>query len=288
MQNNPKLPPFGVMVASHSHTRDFKTAAHSHSFFCLFYVISGKGFLDITTGNVRKRMELFADSAVLIGPDVTHRVIDKSRNPMTLFVIYFAHTAIGENAWQLNVAPLCQRLISSSGYTAAEVRNRLRKILNEQSQRLAGYETAIVSSLNEILITLLRAAERNVVSDNSSQKRVEAILEHMKQNFSQPYSLPDVAAEIHLSERHFTNLCRKVTGMSFRKYLEELRLERAKELLNTTNMPATAIAFEVGYEELSTFYRAFKSRFSLSPIAYKNRHASNSAGRKSVVKSRLQ
>lgn len=280
MQNNPKLPPFGVLAASHSHTLDFKTSAHSHPVFSLFYVIAGKGFLDITADGSKKRIELLPDSAVLLAPGVTHRIIDKPRNPMTLFVIYFSHHHNSGNAKRLDITPLQQKLIYPGRYTAVEVRNHLRRILNEQSQRLVGYETAIISSLNEILVALLRAAEKNVIRGNSSQKRVEAILEHMKQNFAQPYSLPDVAAEINLSERHFTNLCRKITGMSFRKYLEELRLERAKELLETTSMPATAIAFEVGYEELSTFYRAFKSRFRLSPIAYKNMSANNSEGGK--------
>ncbi|HNX26753.1 MAG TPA: AraC family transcriptional regulator [Phycisphaerae bacterium] len=265
---NPLLPCYGVLAASHSHTRDFRTALHAHPFYSLFYIVAGKGFLDINTAAESKRIELSDNSAVLLEPGINHQIIDRPRNPMTLFVIYFScQTADGITS--PDIAALRQTPVKPGGFTAAEIRKQLRKILNEQSQQLIGYEASVISSLNAILISLLRTSPVNMQNGASAQKRVRAILEYIQHNFSQSYSLSDAAAEINLSERHFTNLCRKITGMSFRKYLEGLRLSRARELLETTNMPATAIAFEVGYEELSTFYRAFKAKFKFSPIAYK-------------------
>jgi len=72
-----------------------------------------------------------------------------------------------------------------------------------------------------------------------------------------------------VSQRQFTNLCRNLTGESFIKFLNSVRCEKAAELLKQTDMSAAAISFEVGYEELSTFYRAFKKNYKSSPIRFK-------------------
>ena len=68
----------------------------------------------------------------------------------------------------------------------------------------------------------------------------------------------DAARMARLSQRQFSSICRRLTGRSFIQHVNMVRTRKAVELLKNTDMSVTAIAFEVGYEELSTFYRAFK------------------------------
>ncbi|GAI67194.1 unnamed protein product, partial [marine sediment metagenome] len=98
---------------------------------------------------------------------------------------------------------------------------------------------------------------------------VNAVLAFLAKNYHQQISLPDAAKMAQLSQRQFTTLCRKSTNKSFTQFVNSIRCEKAKQLLTQTDMPVAAIAFEVGYEELSTFYRAFKKLHTFTPLSFR-------------------
>jgi AraC family L-rhamnose operon regulatory protein RhaS len=82
--------------------------------------------------------------------------------------------------------------------------------------------------------------------------------------------LPEAAKSASLSQRRFSSIIRKITGSSFVEYVQSIRVQKATELLKFTNMPITAIAFEVGFEDLSTFYRSFHKVNKASPAKFRN------------------
>jgi transcriptional regulator GlxA family with amidase domain len=83
-----------------------------------------------------------------------------------------------------------------------------------------------------------------------------------------------VAAMIQLSglaERTFVRRFRQATGMTPLDYIQALRLEEAKQMLETSDLPVEAIANEVGYEETSFFGRLFRRDVGLTPAQYRLR-----------------
>ena len=74
-----------------------------------------------------------------------------------------------------------------------------------------------------------------------------------------------------MSRRRFTTLFAEVTGQSWADHLAALRIEYAKTLLRETTRSIVSIAFECGYEELSSFYRAFKRAAGISPGEWRAR-----------------
>lgn len=86
-----------------------------------------------------------------------------------------------------------------------------------------------------------------------------------------------VAAMIKLSglpERSFVRRFSKATGMSPLDYVHTLRLEEAKQMLETEDLPVEAIASEVGYEDSSFFGRLFHRKVGLTPAQYRRRFGS--------------
>ena len=98
---------------------------------------------------------------------------------------------------------------------------------------------------------------------------MEKVLEYIAERHYELYSLSAAARMAHLSQRQFTNLCRRLTNKSFVEYVNTTRLEKAKELLVNTDMPVSAIAFEIGFEEISTFYRAFRKYYKRPPLNFR-------------------
>lgn len=80
-----------------------------------------------------------------------------------------------------------------------------------------------------------------------------------------------MAARSGLSERGFLRRFRRATGQSPAEYIQTLRIEEAKQLLETTAAPIDDIAEEVGYSEPSSFRAAFRRNVGISPSVYRRK-----------------
>jgi len=99
--------------------------------------------------------------------------------------------------------------------------------------------------------------------------RRAAMLDYIKSHFFDPnLSGSSVAKKLGISQRHLQRLL-ETTGKTFTEHVNELRLDRAFLLLGTigTNKRVSDIAFDVGYSDLTNFYRHFRSRFGDTPKA---------------------
>ena len=77
-----------------------------------------------------------------------------------------------------------------------------------------------------------------------------------------------------LPERTFIRRFSKATGLSPLDYVHSVRLEEAKQMLETEDQPVEAIALEIGYEDASFFNRLFRRKVGLTPAQYRRRFGS--------------
>jgi AraC-like DNA-binding protein len=94
--------------------------------------------------------------------------------------------------------------------------------------------------------------------------------DYLDQHFATPsLSLNDVAAHISLSPNHFSTIFSGETGVTFKEYLTQLRMDKAKELLRTTALNTGEIYHQVGYSDPHYFSVAFKKATGLSPRQFR-------------------
>jgi len=79
-----------------------------------------------------------------------------------------------------------------------------------------------------------------------------------------------LASRLGLSPYHFQRQFKRITGRTPGEYLKELRLKRAKELLLTTSLEITEIAYAAGFNSLSSFYAVFRKMAGMAPGQYRN------------------
>ena len=94
-------------------------------------------------------------------------------------------------------------------------------------------------------------------------------LEMMQARLSEDISLDELAEAAQLSPFHFARMFKQSLGVPPRVYLTRLRVEKACELLEMTDLPITEIALEVGYSSNQVLARVFLKHMRVSPSDYR-------------------
>lgn len=101
-------------------------------------------------------------------------------------------------------------------------------------------------------------------------KRVEKIIEMMREDVRGELSLGEFAQSVNLSIWRLCHIFKSDVGMPPIRYLRLLRMERAKNLLESSFLSVKEIAYQVGLNDESHFVRDFKSTYGFSPALYRS------------------
>jgi AraC-like DNA-binding protein len=101
-------------------------------------------------------------------------------------------------------------------------------------------------------------------------KRVEKIIQMMREDVRGELSLAEFAQSVNLSVWRLCHIFKSDVGMPPIRFLRLLRMERAKDLLESSFLSVKEIAFQVGLNDESHFVRDFKSTYGFSPALYRS------------------
>ncbi len=110
---------------------------------------------------------------------------------------------------------------------------------------------------------------------SKTDERVARAWRLITANLKRDWSVDDMASAAMMSAEHFRRLCLKDLGSSPMKHLTTLRVEKAAELLSSTDSKIEAICEEVGYEYRSTFSNVFTKILGVRPSAYRDSKTRN-------------
>ena len=133
------------------------------------------------------------------------------------------------------------------------------------------YEVQSYEDLKSWFITKLQDAAINV-SRKKEETYIDTISkakEYIKIHFSRDLSLDDVSKEFNISPYYFSKLFKKETGDNFIDYITSVRIEKAKELLISSDNSMKEICIEVGYQDPNYFSRTFKKNVGVTPTDYR-------------------
>ena len=102
--------------------------------------------------------------------------------------------------------------------------------------------------------------------------RVRASISFMKTNLHRKLTPVEIAQSVRLSPSRLRHLFKDETGTSVVRYLRELRLQRAKHLLETTFLSINEVAAAVGIDGTSHFVRDFEKTHGMTPARYAERY----------------
>ena len=123
----------------------------------------------------------------------------------------------------------------------------------------------------EFMIQLNRAALHHhieFVGDSASNEKILSILTYLNAHLTEDLSIDDLASRFYLSRSYLMHTFKEQTGYTIGGYLLTKRLFLAKELI-AAGTPITEVCYSCGFQNYSTFSRAYKKSFGESPRDYR-------------------
>lgn len=105
---------------------------------------------------------------------------------------------------------------------------------------------------------------------------IESVLLYIAQNYAQNITLENVAETVSLTPTYLSRKFRTATGMTFKEYLNYVRIKRASQSLLTTDDSITKIALDCGFNSSNYFKDLFRKITGISPRAFRKQAADNS------------
>lgn len=103
----------------------------------------------------------------------------------------------------------------------------------------------------------------------ASNRVIYQVKQYINLHYHEDLKLSHLAEQVYLSTNYLSNVFTKHTGCSLNKYIKEVRLEKAQELLLSTNMKIADIGRRVGYDNTSYFIKKFQEKYGMTPEKYR-------------------
>ena len=129
--------------------------------------------------------------------------------------------------------------------------------------------TELYSNVARLFATISNHIQNE--NKNITKQLIISAKKFISDNCCSNISLKDAAEHVHLSQNYFSKLFTQYTGQSFINYFVTCRINKAKELLITTDMKIYEISFEIGYTNLQHFSKLFKNITGMTPKEYRNK-----------------
>jgi AraC-like DNA-binding protein len=261
---------------------------HWHDFMELLFV--RKGFLQITLRNTMltiKEKELF-----VVMPGELHSTYcgdelieyDKIQFDLNVFqnLIHDSKELSMIYTYLFNYWAPKHFLCGCEVMKKAKILPMLNNIFMEFDKKELGYSVSIKTDLVRIFLWFVRRwyMELQPVLRKKSfftNFKIQPVFDFIQKNYNKDISTAEIAALMAISEPYFCSLFKKMTGYSFRKYVQNFRITESIKLLFTTDNNINEIASLVGYPNANFFVRAFKEQTGLPPLQYKKKYVESLA-----------
>lgn len=244
--------------------KNYFTRRKGYNSFLLIYTVNGKGYAHYRD----KKYELTKGKILLMNCyDYQEYYTDKK----DLWEIKWIHFNGSSSEEYYNIIYKKYGPVIDMGENASTLSNinKIMQLLSESDMQFeVKASNIIVNMLTEIILT---------TADNqfSSSQRINSldmnvIIDFVENNYSDNISLEDMAVTVCSSKYHFCRNFKKITGYSPYEYLVKYRINKAKSILEQTDMPIGEIAITVGFESTSNFIQTFKRLEGLTPLKYRS------------------
>ncbi len=253
-----------------------------HGYFEVLYLCSGMAHC-----HIQDRFLPFNDGDLaIIGSTLYHRIENRSSSPLTIAALFFEPDLIRCDGGSDSADYLAPFLFQDSSFphivpgetgVPRQVLDMMLRIRSELPSSSSRARLALKTYLKMILILLVNqyAPYAGTVEIFQRQQRalnrLRPLFQYLGENCGNSIQVREAARICGMSESHFMSFFKQVTGLSFMKYLNHYRVERAQALLMNSDESMACISQDVGFCDQSYFGTVFRKIVGITPAAYRRR-----------------
>lgn len=255
-KTNQILDKTGIYIIEHLISDDIDI--HWHEFYEIEYILNGSGTAYIND----KAYELKPNTLLFLSPVDFERI--ETKEPLTIIDLAFSGEII------------LQKMISLLPYGCAieNYPDTIFKMLKDEAKiNDKWFYNKYCQLINCVLIDVIRKFGGS--TDMIESSPILKALHYLDLNFKNPITLEQISRYVGLSPTYFSSIFTQKMNTNFKTYLTSLRLDYAAKLLIISDFNATEICYASGFNDFSSFARAFKNYFSISPSEYRQQNKKN-------------
>lgn len=233
--------------------------------YLIHYIIDGKGTFQVND----KTYHLSKNQLFLICPNVTTYYVADKDEPWNY--IWIAFNGIKAKTY-LEWAHLDENNLICDFNNPDMLLSYIQGIINARELTYANdlkREGYLYMFLSALIQSQHESDDNQDVHDYSYEVYVNHALEFVEHNYKKGIKVNDIAKYIGINRSYLTYVFKKSLNVSVQDYLVNYRLDKAAELLKTTNLSIGNISKAVGYDDSLTFSKIFKRFKSISPSDYR-------------------
>lgn len=231
---------------------------HFHRHIELVYVIDGESYANAD----RKNYKLNKGDMFFAFPNQIH-YYNTVLSGKYLLIIFSPDILYGLNDILFDNIP-------NTNVISTENCPDLLNLSIEISKKGLEYEDTLkVGILNQLIATILPhlTLKTRIKTGNTT---LQEVLNFCSSNFSNDITLEDIADALHISKFHISHLLNNKLGINFNSYINNLRINRACDMLEDTEIKISDISEDVGFGSIRSFNRAFKDTMNITPMEYRS------------------
>jgi len=159
-------------------------------------------------------------------------------------------------------------ILNPSAYTSETVCRICDTFTNKPDSPIRDIELRYL--LNLLLINILSEGKAISNKHTGMNIAVRNVILYMLTDISKPYSLEELSEKCGLTPPYFSGMFHRETGITFKKWLTDIRMEHAKQLLKNDDYSILDICLECGYGSLSHFIKIFRESTGMTPNTYRS------------------
>ena len=168
--------------------------------------------------------------------------------------------AEGEVSGQEKVEAFC----AENGLDAEKFLGMYGRLTTVNRRQLTAYVNILEACVKNVLVSNVLKLDSSVLSSK--------IVSFLQENFTENFSVDELCKRFFLSEKTLYKIVKESTGVTVNGYVTGLRMQKARELLESTDVSVTEVASETGYYDYNYFIRVFRKSFGISPLQYRKRY----------------